>query len=373
MASTVQNITSTSHSQHNTEDMEISLIDISKVLYRRKKLIMLVIGIVVFAGMFYAFSKERVYEVETILLSSSVKDLQSINVLKNNVNSHDILEKFIATFQSRRLKKEFFEKFKVLESILGEVPKLNRDLVINGVFEKFADSFKISSDKDFVRIKLIGTDKQNIGIWLDGIVEMANKKTIQVLVDSLENEVDTEIKSLNLEMEVMRESYLRKRDDELAILNEALSIAKELGINKYSFNPSASYDSRTSAVNAASHNSPIFMKGTRVLKAEIKNLKQRKLNDIHIFGLRELQEKVARLEKTKIARADAIKNMKNNLRAVTVEQNGVQSTVLIKPNKRLYLILSLVVGVMLGVFCALIFEFIKNSKNIVRETKIISE
>lgn len=61
--------------QDRRHEVEISLVDIVKVLLRRKKLILVVTAVSVCFSLFYAFSQQRVYQVETILLPPSFDNI----------------------------------------------------------------------------------------------------------------------------------------------------------------------------------------------------------------------------------------------------------------------------------------------------------
>ncbi len=349
----------TAYQQPVYED-EISLVDIVNVLLRRKKLILGITAVTVCIGLLYAFSQQRVYQVETILLPPSFEDIQPLNVLSSsNVNSSNVFASFISNVNSRKLRQAFFNNFKIIETLSDKSSQILTDKDNNDLFEGFSNSIKVKGSQ----ITLESVHKEKMGEWLDSFVEMANQTTISQLVKNLQATIDSRIKSLKIQISSKRSIYKQRREDELGRLEEAYQIAKELGIRDHLFVPnvdgtfnravSAELDSISKSLSNE-NNLSIYMKGTKVLQAEINALKNRKSDDIHITGLRDLQEQLTRLE--------AIKIEKDKLQTVIVDKKAIVNVEPIRPKRKLIVILSLILGGMLGIFAVFIMEFISNFK-----------
>jgi len=341
---------------------EISLVDIVKVLLRRKKLVLGITAIAVCIGLLNAFTQQRVYLVETILLPPSFENIQPLNVLiSSNVNSSNVFVSFTGNINSRKLKKEFFDKFKLLETLSPESTRVLTDKQKNDYFESFSESLSIEPDKESngMRVTLEGIHQDKIGLWLDSLVVTANQETTNQLVKNLEADINSKINSFKINISSKRSIYKQRRQDELGRLQEAYQIAKELGIRDHLFVPIVD-DSFTRAVSAElnsiskslsnEHNLSTYMKGTKVIQAEINALKNRKSDDIHINGLRDLQEQLTRLESIKIE--------KDKLQTVTVDKKAVVNIEPIRPKRKLIVIFSLIIGGLLGIFSVFILEFI---------------
>ncbi|MCK5644263.1 MAG: LPS O-antigen chain length determinant protein WzzB [Gammaproteobacteria bacterium] len=348
---------------------EISLVDIVSVLLRRKKLILGITAITVCIGLFYAFSQKRVYQVETILLPPSFENIQPLNVLNSsnvnssNVNSSNVFASFTGNINSRKLKKDFFDKFKILETLSVGSTQVMTEKNINSVFEGFSDAFKVKADKktSSTRITLEGVHKDKIGPWLDSFVAIANQETNNQLVRNLQANIDSKIKSLKINISSKRSIYKQRREDELGRLEEAYQIAKSLGIRDY--NNMSSMPSKNNNLSIYMQEKKIYMQGTRVLQAEITALKNRKSDDIHITGLRDLQEQLTRLE--------AITIEKDKLQTVIVDKKAIVNIEPIRPKRKLIVILSLILGGMLGIFAVFIMEFISNFKKQVNNVDVV--
>jgi len=343
---------------------EISLVDIINVLLRRKKIILGIMVITVVVGLFNAFNQKRVYQVETILFPPLYENIQPLNVLNsNNVNSNNVIATFIGNINSRKLKKTFIEKFKVLETLLVDSTQALTEKDSNTVFEGFSNAVKVRAGKTAggTVITLEGSHKEKIGPWLDSLVAMANQETINQLVRNLQLEIDSKIKSLKIEISSKRSIYKQRREDELGRLEEAYQIAKELGIREHLFVPnvegpfnravSEELNSISKSLSNENHLS-VYMKGTKVLQAEINALKNRKSDDLHITGLRDVQEQLTKLE--------AIVIEKDKLQSVVVDKKAAINVKPIRPNRKLIVMLSLILGGVLGIFAVFILEFVNN-------------
>lgn len=334
---------------------EISLVDIVKVLIRRKKFILGITVVTVCIGLLYTFSQQRVYQVETILLPPSFENIQGLNVLNSdNVNSFNVFKAFTVNINSRKLRKAFFDKFKILETYSVDSAQILTKKDKNDLFKDFSKAIKVNTDKKMnaIKITLEGVDKEKIGLWLDSFVEMGNQETINLLIKDLQSNVDSKIKSLEINISSKRSIYKQRLKDELGRLQEALQTAKKLGI--YEFNTTNSLPSKNNNLSIYLQNKKVYMQGTRVIQAEMSALKNRKSDDIHIVGLRDLQEELTRLESINIDKV--------NLQMVIVDKKASMDVELIRPNRKLIVILSLILGAMLGIFGVFILEFISNLK-----------
>ena len=341
---------------------EISLVDIVNVLIRRKKFILGTTIAVVCIGLIYAFSAKRVYEVETILLPPSFENIQGLNLLidtnvENNmiIDRKEVFKLFEEKLQSWSFKQEFFNKYKILEALSEQTNQNLNDKDKSEIFKKFSDSIKVKKNKNANSIKttLEGPDEYKISLWLDSFIVMANQETIDQLIKDLRSKIDSKIQVLNIKIYSRRSTYKQRLEDRLGRLEEAFQIAKALGIHDY--NDTSSMKSKNNNLSIYMQEKKIYMQGTRVLQAEINAIKNRKSDDIYIKGLRDLQEHLTRLKSIKIE--------KEKIQSVIIDKKGSGNIELIQPKRQLIIMLSLILGGMLGIFAVFIMEFISNLKN----------
>lgn len=337
---------------------EISLVDIVNVLLRRKKLVLGITAIAVCIGLLYAFTKQRVYKVETIISPPGNEIIQSFNLQNlQNITKEDIYSRFTQMVTTRAFQYSFFNKFNVLEA-LSEIPESKMTLAeINEHFESFSDSLNVvkkdkKDKKDSIQITLEGVDKDKLGARLDDFIEFANHTVVDELVNDIQADINYKIKDLKLKINYKRLFYNQRRKDELKRLQENYQIAKELGIidRSDSQNKALSKNNLSIYMNSVKR----YMDGTKILQAEINALKNRKSDDIHIAGLRDLQENLIRLE--------ALNIEKGGLHSVIVDKKASVDVEPIRPKRILIVLLSLILGGMLGIFAVFTLEFISDFK-----------
>ena len=136
---------------------------------------------------------------------------------------------------------------------------------------------------------------------------------------------------------------------------EASSIASALGI-KRRVDATNIIQNNQRNPDLASATSPLYYLGFEALIAEINVLRSRKSDDPFISGLRDLQEKLALLRSFKIE--------EEGQHALTVDQAAYPPKNPIKPNRRLIVSLSTVVGFFLGIFLVFLVSFVQKQKEI---------
>lgn len=195
------------------------------------------------------------------------------------------------------------------------------------------------------------------------------------------------LKKLQLqdEIDAMREMAAKSRQDEIIRLEEALAVAMSLKITEPT---SLAVMAQSQSNNAGSvaftaeiseGEDPIYLKGTRVLEAELAVLKARKSDDQQIAELRGLEKELKLLESNReietlkaresfepfvvgaAALREEISKLEGllaqdyeNVSLMRVDQFAMVPTKPIKPRKSLILAAAVVAGGMLGVLVALI-------------------
>ena len=355
MNSDKQVISPTAYPQQPPYEDDVSFIDIISFLLRRKKLISIIIVSVVCMGLIYVLTSKQVYQVKSLLTPPTFEDVQPLGVFGGGkVDRSDVYQTFISNLESRSLRKEFFDKHKLL-LLFSENP--NQEVSAYDeikIFENFTKSVQIIKNKKSKNIQIVldGIHKEKIGVWLDALVEMANNQTKNQLVSDLQADIDLRIRDLKIQIASKRSIYKQRRNDELVRLQEAYQTAKKLGLRD---NSSNNMLSSTKNLSIYMSGNKLYMSGTKILQAEIDSLTNRKSDDVYITGLRDLQEQVSRLTNIKIDRS--------KLQTVTIDRKASIYAELIKPRKILIMILSIVFGGLLGIFGALIMEFVGKYKD----------
>ena len=346
--------------QNHINGNEISLIDIACMILLRRKMIISVAAIVTIIGIVYAFSVQRIYRVESVLLPPTFENIQVLNVENvNEITAEKVYLEFTNNFKARSIRKEFFKKASILDFKVGNSKSTLSESAANSMFDAFSNNLRFI---DGNRVVLDGIEKDKIGVWLDEYVDMVNRKTIESLVRNAEAKINIKKNAINSEISSKRAIYKQIRKDEMSSLDEAYRIAKNLGIHEHLLISRKKVTSKEKVkllTQLSSITIPNYMKGTKLLKAEINILKGRTFDDGHIDGLRDLQEKLSILE--------AIKIDKTILNSVVVDKKATVKVEPVSPNRRLILIISLVFAVFLGVFSAIVAEFFSKVRSSLKE------
>ena len=132
-------------------------------------------------------------------------------------------------------------------------------------------------------------------------------------------------------------------------LEEALIIARELGINDRESGISNQQNVILSKDESMHSKNPIYLYGTRALSAEIKALQNRKNTDSFISGLRQLEQKVKSLETITVKVSE--------VRSAQLDQEATVPQTRHAPKRKLIVLLGTFMGGFIA-FIYLIFSFI---------------
>ena len=197
---------------------------------------------------------------------------------------------------------------------------------------------------------------------------------------------ELKITELNTQLNVAKHIYRNKVNDQKNVLKEAYLTAEALNITK----PVGLKDLGRNSYNKieldiSGRSEPLYLRGTELLKEELKQLEQRSDDFYPDNTIRELQGQILHLETN--PKVEQLLSRKNNeafneeLESLATQLHNLQSELFpadlklsfsespafanptpLKPKKSLILALSIILGGMIGVFVALIRSAIKNRK-----------
>ncbi|RUM91416.1 MAG: hypothetical protein DSZ27_06410 [Thiomicrospira sp.] len=358
---------------YSYQDGEIDLFDLWNGLVEEKWTVFIIFITVVMSAAVYAFSVTPVYKATSYLLPPTQEDVLPMNelsiLLNANANANanantytvkDVFDAFKTNLKSRQNLTVLFDQYDLIQLYKPEYEELSEKEKIKArkeAFEEFVKNFSISpfnkkSELDGFSISLaLPLPEQKVAKRVNELVAMAQKGTVQQLYTQISSEKETRERQLKEEIATARKVELDRRLDKLARLNEAIAITQSLNIQKpISKGPSLNINN----VNRVeSQNFPLYMLGSDLLMAEKKVLEARKNDDPFIENLRAWQQSLQQLENLKID--------KDKFGVVRIDAVATYADK-IKPKKSLILALSGLLGLMLGIFLALIRRAIKNRK-----------
>jgi len=342
---------------------EISLIDLYRMLVDGKKILFATLAIVVALSVVYLLLASKVYQVTAMLLEPSADQLVLTNRTVVNPNLDGSNSK--ALF----LPKKIFEEYKVAVKgsktwnlFIEAYPKYfieNAAIDSNEATDSFVESIHnplvISEDKEYpgphILLEYDTSNREQSDEVLTQYLAFTKEQLVQAQIKLHKQQVEQKIAALQFKIKTSRTQEKVKRQDSIVRLESDLAIAKKLGIKD---NRMMALQNTTSLTVVASNmDIPRYMRGTKVLAAELDALKNRSSDDAFIKGLREWQQEVDRLR--------LIKYLPEQFQPFILDGAINKPKSPIKPKKRLVLALAIVLGLFVGVFAVFFFEFTKKA------------
>lgn len=412
-------------------DDGINLFELFQSIWQEKILVVAITAVITVLALIYALMATPVYQVQSIIKSASIKDLDQLNGIEINMLSPaEALIQVGASLESYETRLGYFNANQdLLEPMLSKSKSAEQN------FERLnRESIKINVKKDvekdknfagYVSIQMQYPKGINGAVFLNGFVEHVIAVEKQLVADSLETLINNRLELLARTMDSARVGYdaskeaqiaqlaekdaLKKAEliDELAALreelkvrrqnrimqlDEAIAIAKSLGITKPATRSSLAegqHRAASSVIRTEVNNeeTPLFFMGTDALNAERNSLMARENDDFTSDRIVEINTALKILEYNRqieilqsrendelflVELADNRKKMSNlkslqvnmdSLKLVRIDQSAIEPTSPIKPKKSLIVILGIVLGGTLGVLAALIRSNIRKGKN----------
>lgn len=406
-------------SRNYKNEQEIDLVELFQALWQQKRLIFGTALAVLIVAALYAFFATRWFETRTYMRPVAMSALDQLNATKlYDLKPDEALSRVAGALSSYDNRYEFFRQnealfegverngatveqafarfnensFNMLFPAANEAnrtPYVGLSLtypagmdgvaIVNGFVQFVLDKERdtISSDLDgLIQNRLAGIDaKMNA----DRANYQATKdaKIAQLL------EANTLKKAqLQDELTALRLQAKAKRENRIAELSEAITIAESLGIRKPTTPSAMGNDGRTQGTvirtEVTGQDMPLYFMGTDALEAERATLQKRQSDDFMEPRIADIEGELATLQNNR--EVEVLRNREgedlylqelaklreeaawlrgiqlniDGLRLVRLDQPAQQPISPIKPKKLMVLALGLVLGLMLGVFVALV-------------------
>jgi len=189
---------------------------------------------------------------------------------------------------------------------------------------------------------------------LNDFIDYVFDVTLNELVSELLQNIELTLQRIDLQLNSMREVATASRLDRIVRLEEALSIARAIGLE----------DSMIE--NAANNLNMEYMRGVRALAAEIDVLRQRQSDEPFIESYADemqpsLDHRRLQVERNILNQV----NIESNLITVArVAQSASVPNSPSRPNRNLIVAISFILGGMIGVFLALILGAVHKRRQV---------
>lgn len=405
---------------------EVDLVALLQSVCQQKKLIICVTAVAVFVAAAYAFMATPEYQVSSVLRPAAINELDALNRSEvYKLPPGEALIKVGAALESYDTRLSFFranqQLFKNFERPGRTLEQSFEEFNRNSINLILPDPKKADSLSAYIKLEMnypkgvdgvgilnsfvtyaIDSERQQIAADLDVIVknrlnELSGKWAAarsnyvidkEAKIASLREGDTLKRNQLQDELKALRAQLKTLRQDRIAQLNEAINIARSLGIKKPS-TPSSLGDADRSGANSVmkteinNQQVPLYFMGVDALEAERSALSQRKSDDftegrialiskelqllqnnrqIEVLNLREKEDLFLNgVEpiRAEIARLGNLNIDMSRLKLVSIDRQALEPLRPVKPRKAMILIGGLVIGFMLGVFAAMILHFIR--------------
>lgn len=335
---------------------EIDLRDLLAALWEGRLLIALVTLAVTALAAAYAFLATPVYEAKASLLPPRQSDIAGYNVGRMagadrnspaepaRFSVQDVYDVFLRNLTSEAARRSFFQ-----DIYLPSLPEQKRAGAEDRLWAEFNERVMSVGAPDAKRserfeVRVEHADPRLATDWANLFVQRAGERSMADMQRNVLIEVGTKAQSLEQQIEALRGTALKRRQDRLAQLREALSVAEAVGLEQPLITTlSVSADSEPRSMP---NDSLMYMRGAKAIRAELQVLETRKSDDPFIPELRALQERLELL--------NAIDVKPDNVAVFTLDSAADEPQTPIKPKKALILALGVVLGSMLGLFITLV-------------------
>ncbi len=312
--------------------MENSLL----ALWRQKWLIVCTIFLSVALASSYIWLAKPAYEAKFYLLPPFEDGVMGINGLKSiDETVNYVYQIFIGSLASHATKEAFFDQV-----FLPVLPANHRNTVSQTKLRKQLDGI-IALKQDFgnpARYTLRMRSKSSLQAadWVVRYVDLARDNAVNRILHDTSVRVKVLANDLDLAMDRVRTDGKQARLDRLAQLKEALNTAQAIGLT----------DPKYFKNSLSEKSNMIFLRGTKMLTAEIKGLEMRQSDDPFLPKLRTLQKKYDNYQFI----LQYTKGLADHL--TVYRADGRVDVSVVTPRKQLIIMLSLVLGGLLGVAVA---------------------
>jgi chain length determinant protein (polysaccharide antigen chain regulator) len=356
--------------QRTNNDDEIDLFDLIDDIWSHKRWVFIgLFATLILAGI-YVFKVTPVYQAEAKVKSATANDLiefsrpQLQGGYEIPEDSDDEFQKFTspifemtvnsafssatAALLSTRYRKEFYEL--KLDEIKSLPNSYNEKLTLEQNFSNFSKQFSIKTagvkeSESHVQLNLTSTDAESSSQLLNEFIEYALFRRLRDSYNTMLARIEGRVEFLNYQANIMREEYISNKARRILELKEATAISLAVGQVDPVYQNIGLMEGQKR---------PLYMLGSKVIKAEIKALETRAAmtlglprgEDHFIEGLPKL---LLEIDSLKTLNIDV-----NKISLARVDEEAVVPIEPIKPRKLLIMALALVGGLFVGLFMALI-------------------
>lgn len=328
----------------------VDLIELIEGLWKQKWIVVLTATVVTLIGAAYALLATPIYEAKIFVQAPSQKDIAQLNYGRGGDSGLPVLtvktiyQSYVRHLQSEAVRRQFYR-----EVYLKTLPEADRPGAQDDLYAKFnkAVSVPAAVKNSPGRFEIVATsrDPQQAADWIVQYAQLAGEQAKKEIAADVRADALVKARNLKERVRSAREEARKAREDRIARLSEALVVAQSIGLEK----PPIISGNGSSELSADMEGSLVYMRGSRAIEAELKNLRARTSDDPFVEHLRRDQETLAFYEGLEVD--PSVFDVYRQDGGLYVPDKPVQ------PQKAIIVVLSAFLGALLGVLIALYRAF----------------
>ncbi|PRA66504.1 O-antigen chain length regulator [Pseudomonas sp. MYb187] len=320
---------------------ENDLVELLKGLWQQRIVIFTVAAVVTLSALIYVLLATPVYESKVFIEPPTQNDIAHLNSGRGAdtglevITIKNVYDVYLRRLQSESLRRVFFQKV-YLPSLPEEKRKGSQDKLYNDFNKVLTVAVAAKDTPDRFVVSANAELPQRAAEWVVDYARKAGDLAKKEVLTNVKSDATVKANNLQQQVTIAQESMRKQREDEVVQLQEALVVAKSIGLER----PLIISSSFSTSSPAMTEGSMAYMRGSKALEAEINNLKSRKSDDPFIEKIRPKEAALA-----------FYRGLSVDPKVIEVyRQDGVVelSDQPVKPKKLLVVVLALVIGSMLG-------------------------
>ncbi|MNV13349.1 Lipopolysaccharide biosynthesis protein WzzE [compost metagenome] len=326
---------------------EIDLFELMRSIWAQKVMILCTTLVVVLCAAAYAFISKPVYEARVYLLPPTLNGIADFNYGRTKeleltpYTVKDVYDVFTRNLQSEALRRAFFLEV-YLPSLSDADRKDSQDELYSRFLKKLTIGLPSKEQPDRYSVSVQDKDPARATEWVKTFTANAGKASKNEVITNVTREAEVRARNIGQQISILRQTESGIRSDSISRLQEALRVAQSIGLEE----PPIIAGNVAAEVTATMDGQLTYMRGTKALSAEIKNLQDRKSNDPFIKNLRMLEIKKFFYEDLRIDPSGVAVYRQDGSIEIPDEP--------IKPKKMLYIGLAVIGGGLLGLLIGLV-------------------
>ncbi|MEO4015008.1 LPS O-antigen chain length determinant protein WzzB [Pseudomonas rossensis] len=328
---------------------EIDFGSVLRILWEQKWMVIGVAAITTALAAVYAYTSTPVYEARAYVIPPTQNDIANFNYGRSKeaelspYKVKDVYGIFSRNLQAESLRRKFYE-----EKYLPMLSSSEREGPQDVLYSQFSKKIVVlPPSKDAPdRYLIIAQNKDPVVAkeWVDTYIERAGERAENEMFKNVSREAEVRARNLAQQIDSLRETGKQNREDAITKLREAREVASAIKLEK----PPIITGNPAVEIAGSMDGQLIYMRGTKALEAEIKNLEARVSNDPFIGRLRELQAKYSFFKELQARTRDVAVYRVDG--AVELPDTPV------KPKKVVITLLGLLCGLVLGGMAAVAYQ-----------------